>query len=167
VPQSLLLATVSTCHCIQPVTVTTTVIVSSTKQDPLSIMHATHAKITKSISQTICPTSPPHASTKHVPRSPHTITRYVSQPSTNMYHASTCTTTCTITSASIMHQTCTIPSINHVPYHVPQPSTVYQHMHQCINEKPQACIIINQDHIPSICLKYIPISQRCASNNEP
>jgi hypothetical protein len=86
-------------------TVTTTIIVKSTcptdhyhknlsiqsLSHPLNQIHShpheTHAKITKILSQTICSTSLTHASTKHVPISPHTITIYVSQPSTNLCHA--------------------------------------------------------------------------------
>jgi hypothetical protein len=44
-------------------------------------------------------------------------TKYQLVPCINLYH-NLCHQPCTITSASTMYQTCTIPSINHVPYHV-------------------------------------------------
>jgi hypothetical protein len=140
----------------------------------------------------------------------HTITRYVSQPCTKPYQASTMY-------HNLYHNKC----INHAPtpipncastmhlnlYHMPQPSTMYTKYQSCIipcinhvhqhHTKYQSCTItmcqpytstmyINTCTIPyqqcistiyhitlnhamyhKISLKYIPISQICASNNEP
>jgi hypothetical protein len=85
-----------------------------------------------------------HHSTKHALISPHTITRYVSQPSTNLYHASTYTSTCT-SACTVYHNKC----INHAPklyqtVHQPCTTTVPNHaqtMHHnyttpCINHAP-------------------------------
>jgi hypothetical protein len=142
----------STCRCIQPITSTyhcqhvKPITVTDTRPDPVTwIIYQEHIS-------TRCPTSPTHASTKHVPRSPkynHKICVSTMYQTINMYHTKyqPCNTTCTTTSDSTMHQTMhqpytntyTKPSINHAPtpmpnhastmhhnlYHMPQPSTMY------------------------------------------
>jgi hypothetical protein len=212
---------------IQPITVT------DTQPNPLTwIIYQGHLS-------TRCPTSPTHASTKHVPRSP---TYHHKICVSTMYQRCTKPSTCTIPSASTMYQqhipkvhqpctnTCTKPCINHAPTPVPNhASTMHQHMYQtmhqpctstctkpCINHAPQPVpyastinhvyqvpimyhtmyqpctstpctipctiyhipytmkcvstiyhITLNHAMYHKISLMYMPISQRCASNNEP
>jgi hypothetical protein len=147
-----------------------------TQPDPLTwIIYQGHLS-------TVCPTSPTHASTKHVPISPtyhHNIcvsTIYQRMYQTiNLYpnKHQPCTTTCTTTSASTMHQhpyhvpqlstmyINTIPSINPVPYHV---STMYidnVHKHPChtmyINLYTIPCINHVHQHM------YHTMYQECIS----
>jgi hypothetical protein len=68
-------STCPTCHCDINLSNQS---LSHPKYQIHSLPHVTHDNITKSASQTICSTSSTHGSTKHVPRSPHTIIRYVS-----------------------------------------------------------------------------------------
>jgi hypothetical protein len=101
----------STCHYIQPITV------SNLSHQPFTIIDTQPDPLTWIIYQghlsTRCPTSPTHSSTKHVPRSPtyhHKVcvtTMYqIMYQTINLYHTKNqlCTTTCATTSASTMHQ---------------------------------------------------------------
>ena len=99
----------SICHYIQPVTDQPIqfVIVTNTQLDPLTwIIYQGHLS-------TRCPTSPTHASTKHVPRSPTyhhktcVSTMYqIMYENINLYHTKhqPCTKTRIITIASMMKQ---------------------------------------------------------------
>jgi hypothetical protein len=69
-----------------------------------------------------------HASTKNAPRSLHTITRYVSQSSTNLYHAST------------IHQ----------PVHVP----VTMYHSKCINHAENVSPILPH-HVQTIHINHV------------
>jgi hypothetical protein len=100
---------------------------------------------------TRCPTSPTHASTKHVPRSPtyhHKVCVSTMYQTINLYHTKyqLCTATYTTTSALTMHQhlhqivhqsctnTCSKPCIHHAPQ-------LSQTVHQsCTNTCTNLCI---------------------------
>jgi hypothetical protein len=176
----------STCHYIQPVTSILSlyptksyqpvqlVTVTDTQPNPLTwIIYQGHLS-------TRCPTSPTHASTKHVPISPtyhHKIcvsTKYQPIPCTMhqpMYHnlyqvhqpcINTCSTINHVFQVPIMYHTMYQPCtptmyINHVSYHVHQPYTIYHEM--CLN------------HIPYHAIHHIPINQdmkqQCISPSRP
>jgi hypothetical protein len=104
------------------------------------------------------PTSPTHASTKHVPNH-QPISQHMHQPCTN-----TCTTTC-------MCQSCTISCITHASnmYHVTY--TIYHTMCQPCASIMYINTIPCTNHIPYHAIHHIPIrqdmNQQCISQSKP
>jgi hypothetical protein len=97
----------------------------------------------------------------------HECTNITNIPSsTNMYHASTCATTCTITSALTMHQTCIINTctITCVNLHAHQPctSTVNTYIIPCANHVHQPSIPISY-HVPTMHINHAQNLHRYAN----
>jgi hypothetical protein len=142
------------------------VIVTDTQPDPLTwIIYQGHLS-------TRCPTSPTHASTKHVPISPtyhHKVCVSTMYQTINLYHTKNqlCTTTCTInkcnhapTMYQTVHQpctnTCTKPCINHAPQPIPYAST--------INNVYQVPILYHTMYQPcTLTMLYHTMYQQCIS----
>jgi hypothetical protein len=134
---------------IQPVTVT------DTQPDPLTwIIYQGHLS-------TRCPTSPTHASTKHVPISPtyhHKIcvsTMYQSMYQTVPYQPVPYQTSASTITHNLYHNKC----INHAPTPVPNhASTMHQHLYQTMHQPCTITCTICLNHQPCTSTPYqVPI----------